>query len=103
MGLYKRKDSQFYWMTFRVNGKKISLSAETANRKLAERIHAKRLTEIAEGKWFDKVAVPDVTMAEVLDRYMKEVSPTLAPTTDFRNSQMVKNLKALAVIFSLRM
>jgi integrase len=96
MGLYKRKDSQFYWMAFRVNGRKISMSTETTNRKLAERIHAKRLTDIAEGKWFDKVTVPDVTMAEVLDRYMKEVSPTLAPTTDFRNSQMVKNLKAFS-------
>jgi integrase len=32
-------------------------------------------------------------MSEVLDKYMKEVSPNLAPSTDFRNSQVVKKLK----------
>ena len=94
MGLYKRKDSQFYWMGFRINGKKVEESTKTKNKKLADQIYAKRLTEIAEGKWFGKVATPNVTMAEVFDRYLKEVSPNLSPTTDQRNIQMVKNLKA---------
>lgn len=94
MGLYKRKDSQFYWMTFRYNGKKVFESTGTANKKLAERIHAKWLTEIEEGRWFEKAAISDITVAEVMDKYMKEVSPSLAPSTDFRNSQIVKNLKA---------
>jgi integrase len=94
MGLYRRKDSQFYWLTFRIKGKKVFESTGTANRKLAERIHAKRLTELSEGKWFGKATISDVTIAEVLDRYMKEVSPHLAPSTDFRNSQVVKTLKA---------
>lgn len=94
MGLYKRKDSQFYWMGFRINGKKVSESTGTTNKKLADQIHAKRLVEIAEGKWFGKVATPNVTMAEVLARYLKEVSPNLSPTTDQRNVQMVKNLEA---------
>jgi integrase len=94
MGLYKRKDSQFYWMTFRINGKKIFESTGTANKKRAERIHAKCLTEREEGKWFDKASIANVTMTEVMDRYMKEVSPSLAPSTESRNSQIVKNLKA---------
>ena len=93
MGLYKRKDSKFHWMSFQVDGKRLSESTGTANKKLAEQIHAKRLTEITEGKWFDKPVISDVTMSEVLDRYMKEVSPNLAPSTDFRNSQVVKTLK----------
>ncbi len=94
MGLYKRKDSQFYWMGFRINGKKVEESTKTKNKKLADQIHAKRLVEIAEGKWFGKVTTPNVTMVEVFDRYLKEVSPNLSPTTDQRNIQMVKNLKA---------
>lgn len=93
MGLYKRKDSQFYWMGFRINGRKKSESTGTTNKKLAEQIHAKRLIEIAEGKWFGKESVPNVTMGEVFDRYLKEVSPNLAPSTDARNIQMVQNLR----------
>ncbi len=93
MGLYKRKDSHFYWMSFQVDGKRFSESTGTANRKLAEQIHAKRLTDIIEGKWFNKTTIPDISMSEVLDRFLKEVSPNLAPSTDFRNNQVVKKLK----------
>ena len=32
MGLYKKKGSQFYWMSFRVNGKKICVSTGTTKR-----------------------------------------------------------------------
>lgn len=56
MGLFKRKDSRKYWMRLRVNGKKTFETTGTSNRKLAERIYAKRVTEIEEGKWFNVVA-----------------------------------------------
>ncbi len=46
MGLYKRKCSQFYWMSFRINRRRIFESTETTNKKLAEKIYAKRLTEM---------------------------------------------------------
>ncbi len=97
MGLYKRKDSQFYWMSFRVDGRRITESSKTRNKKLAEMIYAKKLTEITEGKWFGKVNIPNVTMEEIFDRYLKEISPNLSPTTDERNGQMVKNLRAFFV------
>jgi integrase len=73
MGLYKRKDSQFYWMTFKINGKKVNESTKTKNKKLAEKIHAKRLTEIEEGRWFPNEAKRR-TFEELKDRYMKEHS-----------------------------
>jgi integrase len=94
MGLYKRKDSQKYWMSYKVDYKRYSESTGTANKKLAEQIYAKRLTDAIKGKWFNKTSIPDITMAEVLDRYMKEVSPNLAPSTHFRNSQVIKTFKA---------
>ena len=73
MGLYKRKGSRFYWITFRVNGKKISESTKTANKKLADRIYAKRITEIAEGRWFPNEAKKR-TFEELEERYMREHS-----------------------------
>ena len=48
MGLYKRKDSPFWWMSFRVDGRRIREATGTVVKKLAERIHAQRLTELAE-------------------------------------------------------
>src|SRR4030065_816963 len=73
MGLYKRNGSQFYWMSFRVNGRRIFESAETTNKKMAEKIYAKRLTEITEGKWFPNEARKK-SFKELKDRYMAEHS-----------------------------
>jgi integrase len=73
MGLYKRKESQYYWMTFRINGRKVYESTKTENRKLAERIYAKRVTEIAEGRWFPNEAKRRI-FEELRERYMKEHS-----------------------------
>jgi len=94
MSLYKRKDSSFYWISFRINGRKLCASTKTSNRKLAERIHAQKRKELTASKWIEKIAIPKTPLKELMDRYMKEVSPSLSPTTDFRNSQIIKNLKA---------
>lgn len=53
MGLYKRKGSQFYWMTFQVDGRRIFESTKTSNKKLAEKIYAKRQAEIVEGRFLN--------------------------------------------------
>lgn len=93
MGLYKRKGSPYFWMSYKFNGERLSESTKTANKKFAEKIYAKWVTDIVEGRWFEKEPVRDVAMGEVLERYLKEVSPHLASTTHERNGQMVKNLK----------
>jgi len=94
MGLYKRKGSQFYWMTYKLDGRKLFESTRTQNRKLAEKIYAKWVTDILEGKWFERKTVKDVTMSEVLDRYMSEISPSLSATTHARNEQIMSTFKA---------
>ncbi len=53
MGIYRRKDSPYYWFKFSVNGRLHQGTTETENRKLAERIMSKRRDEIVEGKHFD--------------------------------------------------
>ena len=92
MGLYKRKGSRFYWITFRVNGKKISESTKTANKKLAEKIHAKRITEIAEGRWFPNEAKKR-TFEELKERYMREHSRVnKTPKSSLRDESSFKHL-----------
>lgn len=53
------------------NGKRKQLSTKTDNKKLAERIHAKAVTEIHEGVWSDKVKVENqYTFNNLVERYV---------------------------------
>jgi len=72
MGLFKR--GQVWWMRFTFNGRQIRRPTETADKKLAERIHNKVMGQIAEGKWFEKQPGSDKTVRELLDKYVKEHS-----------------------------
>lgn len=61
-------------MSFTCDGKQMRRSTETKDKKLAEKIHAKILTQIAEGRWFDKPEGETITFREMMERYMKEHS-----------------------------
>lgn len=92
MGLYKRNSSQFYWMSFRINGRRTFESTETTNKKLAEKIYAKCLTEITEGKWFANEARKR-RFEELRDKYMTEHSKiNKTPTTQVRDGSAFKRL-----------
>ena len=93
MGLYKRKGSKFYWMSFRINGRRrIWESTGTPNKKLAEKIHARRLSEIAEGRWFPVEAKRRI-FEELRDRYMKEHSQVYkTPKSTLRDETSFKHL-----------
>jgi integrase len=68
MGLYLR--GKIYWFTIMQNGKRTQLSTQTDNRKLAERIHAKAITQIHEGVWFDRAKVEkQYTFTDLAERY----------------------------------
>lgn len=73
-GLYKRKDSPFYWMAFSVDKKPYRISTGTADKKLAQNILAKVKTKIIEGEWFLFAEGKDRTLGEMLERYEKEFS-----------------------------
>ncbi len=72
MGLYKR--GQVWWMRLSYKGKQMMKSTEVKDRKLAEKIYAKVLTQIVEGKWFDKPTGEDKTLKELFDKYISEYS-----------------------------
>ena len=70
MGLYRR--GKIFWFTIMHNGKRMQVSTKTENRKLAERIHAKVITEIQEGEWFEKQKAKSVTFREMTEKYMQK-------------------------------
>jgi integrase len=90
MGVYRRRDSQFYWLSYKVNGRRINESTKTENRKLAEKIYAKRVTEIIEGKWFGFEARKR-TLREMIARY--EAEYTSKKKHQARDRSIFKHLK----------
>lgn len=72
MGLYKR--GKVWWMFFTFNGRQIRRSAETTNKKLAEKFEAKVKADVAEGKWLDVDPGKNTTFKELLEKYLAEHS-----------------------------
>lgn len=79
MGLYKR--GNVYWISFKNDkGIRERTSTETSNKKLAENIHAKVLTQVAEGKWFENSKAKFKTFDEMMEVYFLKINdrqPTL--------------------------
>lgn len=68
MGLYRR--GKFFWYSIRYQGKRIQASLKTDNRKLAGKLYAKILTDIVEGRYFEKEKAKKITFREMVDKYM---------------------------------
>lgn len=93
MGLYRRKDSAAFWMSFTVNGKLYRRPTGTGKRKLAKEIFAKVQTQIVEGRLFDMDRPTEIPMVEVIERFMAEVSP-LQKGSHERNRQIAERFKS---------
>lgn len=74
MGIFQRKDSEHWWMSFSHKGERYRLSTGTANERLAERIYAKVRTEIETGAYFPQMPEHHKTVAELLEKYFVEHS-----------------------------
>ncbi len=72
MALYKR--GKVWWMRITYKGRQTRRSAETGNRKLAEKVYAKVQTEIIEGTWFNVLPGDKKTFRELMDKYLNEYS-----------------------------
>lgn len=77
-------------MSFVVDGRQERKSTGTQNKRLAERIYVKTMADIEEGRFFDRPV--SISMVEVLERFMTEVSP-LRPASHERNLHIVKHFK----------
>lgn len=67
MGLYKR--GQVWWMSFAYKSRLVRKSTETGDKRLAEKIHHKVMTQMTEGKWFDIDEDSRRTFEELADKY----------------------------------
>jgi integrase len=66
MGLYRRGPT--WWISFTYNGRQVRQSTETNDKKLAEKIYHKVMTDVVEGKWFEETTkVQEATFQEMAD------------------------------------
>jgi integrase len=80
MALFKR--GEVWWMRFSYQGRNVRRSTEVQDRRLAEKIYHRVMTQIAEGKWFDRQLGQDKTVRELMERYLAEHSArNKAPTS----------------------
>ncbi|OGW03020.1 MAG: hypothetical protein A2W77_09420 [Nitrospinae bacterium RIFCSPLOWO2_12_39_16] len=83
MGLYLR--GKIFWFSIKHQGKRIQQSFKTPNRKLAEKLYAKVLTEIIEGRYFETVKARQITVKEMVEKYMNKYEK-------LRDGQTIKKL-----------
>ncbi|MEW6002250.1 MAG: site-specific integrase [Nitrospirota bacterium] len=94
MGLYRRPDSEIYWMSFAYNGRIYRKSTGTSDMKLAKKILAKVQTQIVEGKWFDIDHSKEKTLREMTERYEREYMVHRKYYSLRREKSIVKHLYA---------
>lgn len=93
MGLYRRKDSRFWWMAYTVKGRQRHESTKTSNTDLARKILRKRETEIVLGRF--RVGWPGerMTFAVLCDEFLKSHSATLSAKSQANHQVFTKHLR----------
>jgi integrase len=70
MGLYRR--GKTFWFNIMYQGRRMQESLGTDDRKLAEKIYAKTLTDIIEGRYFDSAKAKNTFFEEMVEKYLDE-------------------------------
>lgn len=74
MGLYRR--GKIYWYSIMYEGRRVQESLKTENKRLAEKLLAKVLVEIIEGRYFDTVKAKKYTFREMTEKYLTKYQKT---------------------------
>lgn len=70
MGLFKRKDSDVWWMSYSVGRRQVRESTQTTNKQLAEELFRKRKVEVFEGRHFPDKKRNDLTLTALRDMWL---------------------------------
>lgn len=93
MGLYRRKGSRFWWISYMADGIRRFESTKTTSKDLATKIWKKREGEIALGLF--KVGWPGerLTFAELCEEFLRSYTPTLSASSQRNHQLFSKNLR----------
>jgi integrase len=94
VGLYKRKDSRYWWMGYTTKGEQQCESTKTSSKDLAKKIWKKREAEIALGLFQVGWHGERMTFAELCEEFFRSHSSTLSSKSQENHQTFVKNLRA---------
>ena len=97
MGLYKR--GPVWWMRFTYKGRQVRRPTQTADKRLAEKIYHKVMTQVAEGKWFEVDEGSRRTFEELAIKYETQVFRELKDPSSAQS--YLNQLKAFFGTYSL--
>ena len=90
MGVFKR--GKVWWMSFTYEGQQYQRSTGTSYKQLAETILGKIKVKIIEGCFFDTLEEKQRTFAEMMERYVREVSIVKSKGSHRRDHASLKHL-----------
>jgi integrase len=93
MGLYRRKGSRFWWMSYLADRVRHFESTKTTSKEIATRIWKKREGEIALGLF--KVGWPGerMTFAELCEEFLRSHTSTLSTSTERNHQLFARNMR----------
>src|SRR3990167_11072605 len=72
MALYKRKDSPYWWFSYKVDGIRVFQSSDTTDKDLAEKIYHVKRAQLIEGKNFP--IRTKMKLSLMIDSYLNDYS-----------------------------
>lgn len=93
MGLYKRKDSRFWWMAYTVKDRQRCESTRTPSKELAKKIFKKREAEIVLGRFHVGWPGERMTFSELCEEFFRSHSSTLSRKSQANHQLFLKNLR----------
>ena len=91
MGVYRRTDSETYWMSARMDGLRVRRNTGVRQRKAAEEIYATWMVQLARERCTGIVQVKQQhTVAQLLAEYLAKVTPTKSMHSQRRDRMVLK-------------
>ena len=94
MGLYRRTDSRFWWMSYTWKGEQHFESTKIRSKALAKKILNKREGEIALGRFQIGSPGERMTFAELFEEFLNSHSSALSPKSQENHRIFGKHLRA---------
>ena len=93
MGVYRRADSDTYWMSLIHEGTRVRRDTGVQDRKVAEEIFAAWQVQLARERWLGiPVPKPQHTVRELVAEYTAKVTPRKAPASQRRDHFVLTRL-----------
>jgi integrase len=93
VGLYKRKDSRFWWMGYTASGQQLYESTKTTSKDLAKKILRQREAEIVLGRFRVGWAGERITFAELCEEFLSSHSSTLSQKSQENHRIFINHLR----------